>query len=270
VVSIHSLFSDAPLRRWGEKVIGPCCIEDLSPSLAIVTADILTGDEVVFRRGPLWPAVLASCAIPGVLPAQRIGGRVLVDGGLVDPVPVSVAADMGANVVLAVNLCADQRLRRTEEAATQPLGRAPSVVEVITRAVEIMQSRVAGATIDRVDHDRAAMHRGNGLGPAPFRPWHAVCFERNGRGGGGSAANRGRLALGQAASVCDKLAQAESPDIHRRSVPRPGFVAQADRLSSRLIPPVAATTPVPLLAAPQLGSSIIAPESKQQPRYHLR
>jgi NTE family protein len=79
-----------------------------------------------------------------VLPAQRIGGRVLVDGGLVDPVPVSVAADMGANVVLAVNLCADQRLRRTEEAATQPLGRAPSVVEVITRAVEIMQSRVAG------------------------------------------------------------------------------------------------------------------------------
>jgi NTE family protein len=144
VVSIHSLFSDAPLRRWGEKVIGPCCIEDLSPSLAIVAADILTGDEVVFRRGPLWPAVLASCAIPGVLPAQRIGGRVLVDGGLVDPVPVSVAADMGANVVLAVNLCADQRLRRTEEAATQPLGRAPSVVEVITRAVEIMQSRVAG------------------------------------------------------------------------------------------------------------------------------
>jgi NTE family protein len=142
-VSIHSLLSDAPLRRWGQQVIGSSCIEDLSPRLAIVAADILTGDEVVFRRGPLWPAVLASCAIPGVLPAQRMGRRVLVDGGVVDPVPAGVVAEMGADVIFAVNLRADRRVRRIEEAATEPLGRAPSVVEVVTRSIEIMQSRVA-------------------------------------------------------------------------------------------------------------------------------
>ena len=143
VLSIRSVFSDAPLRRFGREVIGPGHIEDLSPSLAIVAADILTGEEVVFRRGPLWPAILASCAIPGVLPAQRIGDRVLVDGGIVDPVPGRVVADMGADIILAVNLRGGRSARRTESSASQPSGRVPALVEVITRAIDIMQSRVA-------------------------------------------------------------------------------------------------------------------------------
>jgi NTE family protein len=143
ILSIRSVFSDAPLRRFGREVIGPGRIEDLSPALAIVAADILTGEEVVFRNGSVWPAILASCAIPGVLPAQRIGGRVLVDGGIVDPVPGRVAADMGADVVLAVNLRGRHTARRTEASASQPHGRVPAVVEVITRSIDIMQSRVA-------------------------------------------------------------------------------------------------------------------------------
>jgi NTE family protein len=143
VVSIRSLFSDAPLRRLGEELMGARRIEELSPTFAIVAADILTGEEVVFRRGPLCPAILASSAIPGVLPAQRMGGRVLVDGGIVDPVPAGVVADMGADVVLAVNLKGERGARRTDEAAAQPLGRAPAIVEVITRSIEIMQSRLA-------------------------------------------------------------------------------------------------------------------------------
>jgi NTE family protein len=145
-VSIHSLFSDAPMQRFGREVIGTGCIEDLSPNLAIVAADIETGDEVVFRSGPLWPAVLASLAIPGVLPAQRINGRVLVDGGIVDPIPVGVLADMGADVVLAVNLASERHVRRVEDVARLPSGRPPSLLEVITRSVEILQSRVAPPT----------------------------------------------------------------------------------------------------------------------------
>ena len=143
ILSIRSVFSDAPLRRFGSAVMGPGRIEDLALPLGIVAADILTGEEVVFRNGPVWPAILASIAIPGVLPAQRIGNRILVDGGIVDPVPGRVVADMGADVVLAVNLRGDHSPRRTEASASQPHGRAPAVVEVITRSIEIMQSRVA-------------------------------------------------------------------------------------------------------------------------------
>ena len=49
--------------------------------------DILSRREIVFRRGLLWPALLASMAIPGIYPAQRIGEYVLVDGGVLNPVP---------------------------------------------------------------------------------------------------------------------------------------------------------------------------------------
>jgi NTE family protein len=143
VFSVRSLFSDAPLRRFGRTLLGTARIEDLSPPVAIVAADILSGDEVVFRRGPAVPALIASCAIPGILPAQRIGDRLLVDGGVVDPVPSSVVADMGADVVLAVNLRGQSGSRRIEATADESSGRPPAVVEVISRTLDLMQSHVA-------------------------------------------------------------------------------------------------------------------------------
>ena len=76
-------------------------IEDLPIPLALVAADILTQQEVVFRTGLLWQAVMASLSIPGVYPALWIGEHLVVDGGVLNPVPVSVAAEMGAGVVVA-------------------------------------------------------------------------------------------------------------------------------------------------------------------------
>ena len=69
-----------------------------------MAADILTQQEVVFRSGLLWQAVMASISIPGVYPALWIDGHLVVDGGVLNPVPVSVAAEMGADVVIGVKL----------------------------------------------------------------------------------------------------------------------------------------------------------------------
>lgn len=78
--------------------------EELRLPLRVVSSDLSTGEEIVFGSGDLVEAVRASIAMPGVLTPQRIDGRVLVDGGLVNPVPTSVARAMGAEFVIAVDL----------------------------------------------------------------------------------------------------------------------------------------------------------------------
>lgn len=74
---------------------------------AAVATDLETGRELWLRDGPIEEAVRASISIPGILSPARYGGRWLVDGGLVNPVPVSVCRALGADVVIAVNLNGD-------------------------------------------------------------------------------------------------------------------------------------------------------------------
>ncbi len=82
-------------------------IEDLSKVFAAVSTDLETGREVWLREGSLIQAVWASMAMPGLFPAIRHHDRWLVDGGLVNPVPVSVCRALGADIVIAVNLNGD-------------------------------------------------------------------------------------------------------------------------------------------------------------------
>jgi NTE family protein len=79
-------------------------IEELPIPFCAVSTDLNTGDEVVIREGDVIEAVRASISTPGVFTPVRSNGRILVDGGLVNPVPVSVAREMGADFVIAVDL----------------------------------------------------------------------------------------------------------------------------------------------------------------------
>jgi NTE family protein len=72
-----------------------------------VATGLESGREIWFTKGPMLEAVWASIALPGLFPAIRHEGRWLVDGGLVNPVPVSVCRALGADVVIAVNLNGD-------------------------------------------------------------------------------------------------------------------------------------------------------------------
>jgi NTE family protein len=79
-------------------------IERLGIPFVAVATDLKTGGEVVLDRGPVGPAIHASSAIPGVFRPVQLDGRSLVDAGVVDPVPVSVARARGADVVIAVDI----------------------------------------------------------------------------------------------------------------------------------------------------------------------
>lgn len=122
---------NAPLRSMIEKTIAHERFEQLPIPLRVVTLDLLTGTEVVFKAGPLTPALLATAAIPGVFPAVNIDGQELVDGGIVSNVPVKQALAAGAAslVVLDTTVPADpDHLSK---------GRGARVRDVLARVTEI-------------------------------------------------------------------------------------------------------------------------------------
>jgi NTE family protein len=91
--------------------VGTTSIEELPVRFAAIATEVGTGHEIWLTRGGLSLAMQASYALPGIFPPVRLGGRWLVDGALVNPVPVTAARAFGARVVIAVNLDADRFAR---------------------------------------------------------------------------------------------------------------------------------------------------------------
>ncbi|MFP5111163.1 patatin-like phospholipase family protein [Bacillaceae bacterium C204] len=106
-------------------------IEDLSIPIGIVATDLLTGEKVVFKTGSVADAVRASISIPGIFVPEKLNGRILVDGGVSDRVPVSVAKEMGADIVIAVDV---SRVKRNAEIT--------SIYDVIMQSIDIMQAEI--------------------------------------------------------------------------------------------------------------------------------
>jgi NTE family protein len=142
--SKSSLFSMRPLARYLSEQAGDMQIEGLEIPTGIVAADLDSGEEVVFRRGLLITAVMASIAIPGVYPPQHVSGRRLIDGAFVNPVPADVVAGLGADVVIAVKLATRVR-SRVELSAAPTSGPLPWAPQVILRSVDMMSNAVSRA-----------------------------------------------------------------------------------------------------------------------------
>ncbi|PJG56011.1 phospholipase [Bradyrhizobium forestalis] len=90
-----------------EEAIGQTLIEDLPVKFATVATEVRTGHEIWLTRGRVVDAMRASYALPGIFSPVLIGDRWLVDGALVNPVPVSAARALGAEIVIAANLSSD-------------------------------------------------------------------------------------------------------------------------------------------------------------------
>ena len=116
-------------------------MEELTIPFAAVATALQTGDEVWLRNGSTLDAVRASIALPGLFPPVRREGTLLVDGGLVNPVPVSLARAMGADIVIAVDLSSDMVGRRLR--ADQDGEAKPSPVDIFISSMQVMQVRIA-------------------------------------------------------------------------------------------------------------------------------
>jgi len=98
------LVSFAPLERYVTRIIGDVTFADLEIPFAAVATDMATGEQVALRTGRVAAAVRARCSVPGAVVPVELDGRLLVDGGVVNNLPISVVRDMGADVVIAVSL----------------------------------------------------------------------------------------------------------------------------------------------------------------------
>jgi NTE family protein len=111
VIPLRGFVSFVKLERWMMGLVGDLTFDQLRIPLAAVTADIETGERVSVTQGRVAPAVRASCSVPGIVTPVKIDGRYLVDGAIVDNLPVAVARAMGAEYVIAVDVM-EPTLRR--------------------------------------------------------------------------------------------------------------------------------------------------------------
>lgn len=114
---VFSKFGLLSNKKIGDLVIrelGDINIEDLKIPFAVVSADIGTGEEVILTSGNLANAVMASSAIPGVFAPVTIDGRMLVDGGIVENVPVNPLYKLEAGKIIAVDLRGNLKMRNPE------------------------------------------------------------------------------------------------------------------------------------------------------------
>jgi len=95
------------LARVLNHYMGDVNIEDLDRKFAAVACDLRTGYEVWLQRGPIVPAIRASYALPGAFEPVKVDGRFMIDGALVNPVPVSACRALGAHMVIAISLNGD-------------------------------------------------------------------------------------------------------------------------------------------------------------------
>jgi NTE family protein len=117
-----SLVPDAGVRRLIRHHIAVERLEDTLVPLHVVATDLLRGEDVRLSHGPLADAVLASAAIPGVLPAVEWEGRLLIDGGVANNAPISHALELGANRIYVLPTGAPCELE------TPPRGAVPMVL----------------------------------------------------------------------------------------------------------------------------------------------
>ncbi len=100
----RGMFRGEALGRYVNELVAGRLIENMAIPLGIVATDLGNGQAVLFQKGDTGTAVRASSAVPAVFVPVKISGREYVDGGLVSPVPVRFARQMGADVVIAVDI----------------------------------------------------------------------------------------------------------------------------------------------------------------------
>lgn len=174
VVRLADLKLSAPGAIRADKVLArvrdlldDACIEDLPIPYTAVATDLLARKEVWFQRGPIVTAIRASIAIPGVITPVMHNGRLLVDGGVMDPVPIAPTAAVRADATIAVSLGGDPRGAPAgghvqDTAADEPVDDGPgrlrrSATNLRDRdAVRALLGRFGGGLEHAVDVDALA------------------------------------------------------------------------------------------------------------------
>jgi len=138
---------------------------DLKLPFSCVATDIITGEEVVIKEGRVLEAVRSSISIPIIFQVSRWQDRFLVDGGLVNPVPVSIAREMGADYVIAVNVIPEMA-ERSKARRLSP-SKEPGIFTVIANSIYISSYYLSNRILEDGAHAVISPLVAN-IGPGEF------------------------------------------------------------------------------------------------------
>ena len=141
------LIEGTKVKNLLKSIIGDISFSDLKIPLACVATDIRSGEEVVISDGPVLEGVRASISIPAIFTAVKRQDRYLVDGGLVNPVPVSTVRKMGADLVIAVNVIPPMGVRiQPSEGA-----KAPGIFQAMLHSLYIATYSLVRSSLVKAD-----------------------------------------------------------------------------------------------------------------------
>lgn len=152
------------LQNYINKSVQNKPIEKLRKPFAAVATDLHSGEMKVFGRGNAGQAVRASSSVPGVFQPVAISGRDYVDGGLTSPVPVKVARDLGAEVVIAVDISAKPKYGSTDNS-----------IDLLLQTFTIMEQSISSRELS--DADVVIRPETGGFGSSDFTKKHEAILE---------------------------------------------------------------------------------------------
>ncbi len=148
------LIAGERIKKMLKKLIGEVEFKDLKIPFACVATDIVTGEEVVIDHGSVVEAVRASISIPAVFTLVKYEGRFLVDGGLANPVPVSVLKNMAADFTIAVNVIPAISKRHTlkgKKSVAKENEKEPNIFSVLMNMIDIANHHLAKSSTSVAD-----------------------------------------------------------------------------------------------------------------------
>ncbi len=140
-ISRSGLLSGKRVISYLESIMGDRDFSELKIPLAVVAMDLSSGCPVIITKGSVSEAVRASISLPGIFEPVRYSKQILIDGGFVEPVPVNVLKEMGANKIIASNVITC--FNKNNSAKIFTYKRMPSAISVIVKAMEIVEREMA-------------------------------------------------------------------------------------------------------------------------------
>jgi len=125
------------VKKVIKDLVGDKAFTDTKIPFTAVAADLVSGEKVIIRKGKLFDALLASASIPGMFPPVILDKKILVDGGIVDVVPIKVAQSLGANFVIAVSVSPTIKKRAEFSNAVEILFRSDSITSAELRKLQL-------------------------------------------------------------------------------------------------------------------------------------
>ncbi|MDD4984716.1 MAG: patatin-like phospholipase family protein [Dehalococcoidales bacterium] len=143
-VSTSGFIKGRKINGWLKSLIGDVDFADLKIPFTCLATDIGTGKEVVIKQGPVVAAVRASASMPVIFTPAKWQDNYLFDGALVEPIPVRAAKEMGADIVIAVNVVPylGGRKKKTDAVDTKTR-KEPNVFNIVVRMIYIMGYQAA-------------------------------------------------------------------------------------------------------------------------------